>query len=75
MDTALPELGPGMKPADRAVRGEAYPFPVKEKAGTPYFIPKAFRPYSIGISSIAGNFPSYSGGRVWAEPTKIVFRC
>jgi len=53
MDTALPELGPGIKPADRAVRGEAYPFPVKEKAGTPYLIPKAFRPYSIGISSIA----------------------
>ena len=28
-------------------------------------------PYPIGISSIARNFPPYSGGRVWAEPTKM----
>ena len=33
MDTALQELGPGTEPADRPVRGTAYPVPVKGKAG------------------------------------------
>ena len=71
MDTTLPELDPGIKPAYRPVRGEAYPVSVKEKAGTPQFhenVPAHL--YSIGISSIAKFSHLYSGGRVWAEPTE-----
>ncbi len=32
------------------------------------------QPYSIGIESIARKAQFYSGGRVWAEPTKSRLR-
>lgn len=37
---------------------------------TVIFIIKKWTQNSIGIYSIAKNLQSYSGGRVWAEPTK-----
>ena len=46
MDTALPELGSGTEPADRPVRGAAYPVPVKGKAGMSYSI-RTFQPNLI----------------------------
>ncbi len=69
MDTTLPELGPGIKPADRPVWGEAYPVSVKEKTGTAHPIKSVLQSYAINISSIAGNIRSYSRDRMWAAPT------
>ena len=69
MDTALPELGPGIKPDDRPVWGTADPVFIKEKTGTPHPIKRAFQSYASNISSIARNIRSHSGGRVWAVPT------
>ncbi len=71
MDTALQKLGSGAEPADRPVRGAAHSVSVKEKAGTSHFMKNVpAQPYSIGIRSIARIIHSYSGGRVWAEPTE-----
>ena len=60
---------PGTEPADRPLWGKAHTVPVKGKAGTFLSDSKMSRPYSIGISSTARKSQSYSGGRVWAEPT------
>jgi hypothetical protein len=69
MDTALQELGPGVKPVDRPLRGKAYPITVKRKSWDTKSYQEMSWPYSIGISSISRNIRPYSGGRAWAEPT------
>ena len=71
MDPEIPELGPGPEPADPAVRGADHAvFIEKEQAGAAVRSFRLLPPYSVGIYSIAGKFPPYSRGRVWAEPTK-----
>ena len=69
MDTALSELGSGAQPDDRPLWGQAYPVSVKRKSRNTLSYQEVFRPYSIGISSIARKIQPYSGGRVWAAPT------
>ena len=74
MDAEIPELGPGAEPADCPVRGTAHRIPVKRKAGGAalFLCCPSSKPYSIGIYIIARKSQSYSGGRVWAEPTGLL---
>ena len=70
MDTAVQELGSGAQPDGCPLWRQAYPVFVKRKNRDTTSDQKMSRPYSIGISSIARNTQPYSGGRVWAAPTK-----
>ena len=71
MDSEVPELGSGPEPADRAIWRTADTVSIKRKSqGGHNSIIWPPQPYSIGIYSIARKSQPYSGGRVWAEPTK-----
>ena len=69
MDAEIPQLGPGTGSADRPVRRPDQQLSVK-KEGTADTRHLPSQPYSFGICIIAGKPQPYSGGRVWAEPTK-----
>ena len=74
MDAEIPELKPGAESADRPVWETDGGIAVKkDRDGS---IPKTLpsQPYSIGIYIIARKSQSYSGGRVWAEPTERAIR-